>query len=780
MVDTGATRRSEAVDAGHDTPPQLELHIVDSSEGKEGTDGTARRAWIALRRVVFGTHFLALADQAVVSGTSLLSTVLVGRFTVPSQLGIYAIGISILGSVLAVQDALILLPYTIRRHHPTSSPEGHAGISLLHSIWLAAAATAVMVVAAAVMIAFWAEAQLAWLVFTLVLTVPFAMQREFGRTYAFARLDMGNAFVLDASVAGLQLAVLGWLGWSGRMSAVGACAALGFGCALPSLVWLYRARSCFSIRTVKVRQATAESWRLGKWLCAGQVTVSVQGYVSYWVLPLLIGMAETGVFAACNSMASLANPLLSAFRNMLTPRAVLAFKEGGGSRLRRQAGHDALLLVGAMTPFCLAIFIGGDALLHVVYQGPEYSGQSHIVTVLALAVMASAAGSPASNAMASMERPQAIVLATSVGAVVTVAAVWILSIEWGLLGTAYGMLAGSIAGAAARWVAFQKTVSSSLRRTQAMQVLREFMRGAADGECSILTLDQGAQADVFVAEPGSLRSNARPQGPVVVKLYKSTVPSRDQLASRQFECLSRWHALVGDRTFKGWRISAPVPLYMCRSPLGLVMTIVPGRKASWHFRSGELTRKIIDTAPQAVAAALTDYWAAGQSHGDLNVDNILLDPAARKISFVDLDFSPLVSLGSNGPDCWHSAAADLAYLLYSAAIRAKRDVVRPDVHARKLKFVERVLWTFVGTIAGCENKMRLLNQIHACARLHLEAIDVSWSPQGQWRRLLRRSTARRIDTTLERLKQEFISPKLEQESVSPKLRSYSADGSARF
>jgi hypothetical protein len=37
------------------------------------------------------THFPALADQAVVSGTSPLSIVLVGRWAVPSELGIYTI-----------------------------------------------------------------------------------------------------------------------------------------------------------------------------------------------------------------------------------------------------------------------------------------------------------------------------------------------------------------------------------------------------------------------------------------------------------------------------------------------------------------------------------------------------------------------------------------------------------------------------------------------------------------------------------------------------------------
>lgn len=773
MREMRATGLSLKNDAARIASPQVKLHAIESLNSQDRDRG----GWAAIVRIMSGTHVLALMDQAVVSGTTFLSTVLVGRWSGPSQLGIYTIGLSVLASVIAVQDALILLPYTIKRHHPSRTPAEQAGLSLLHTEFLAAAAAAGLALMA---VAFGAtHTDLMWLMCVLVLTVPFVLQREFGRTCAFARLQVVDALFLDASVAALQLGVLGWLGWSDRMSAVGACAALGVGCSLPSLVWLYRARSEFVIRMDQLRQATAESWRLGKWLCAGQVTVTIHGYASFWMLPRLISMAETGVFAASYSVASLANPILRAFRNTLTPRAVLAFKEGGGARLRRQAVRDALVLVGAMSLFCLVVLLGGGTLMSAVYRGPEYGGQGHIVTVLALAMLAGAAGLPASNALVSMERPQTIVLATSVGAVGTVLAVWIFSIEWGLLGAAYGFLTGNVAGTAARWATFLaviggptklwsrdaradaiETTDSSSRLAQARQVLREFTRGAADGDWSVLKLDEGEQAYVFVAEFRSRRLNVRAQAPVVIKLYKSKF-SIDPIA-RQFACLSRCHALMDGGTFNGWRISAPVPLHMCRSPLALVMTMVPGKKVSWYLRTGgELTREIVDTAPQAVVAAMTSCWAAGQSHGDLNIDNILLDPVAREISFVDPDLPPIILYGGGEETRWRPAANDLAYMLYSAAIEVKRDIIRPGVHARKLMFGERVLRAFVGTIAGCEDKMRLLDEIHACARLHLEALEVSWSPQGYWRRLLRRSAARRIETMLERLKRESTSQKLQ-------------------
>jgi O-antigen/teichoic acid export membrane protein len=764
-------------DEDRNPPSQAKLNVVEPADQK-----AAKRPGVqaTVVRFVFATHLLALVDQAVFSGTSLLATVLVGRWTSPSQLAIYTIGISVLVSVLAVQDALILLPYTIRRQHPSCSPAEHAAISLLHTGLLAALAILALLLAAAAMPALGIDADMSWLMLALVFAVPFALHRELGRTYAFAHLELVDALVLDTSVAALQLGILGWLGWTGRMSAFGACLALGSGCALTSLIWLYRSRSKFTVRMDRVRQATSESWALGKWLCAGQITASIQGYASFWMLPLLVGMAETGVYAASNSIASLANPLLAAFRNTQTPRAVRAFREGGGVQLRRQTVRAALLLAGVMSLFCVVILIGGDTLMRLVYKGPEYGGVGHVVTILAAAVLAGAVGNPASNALASMERPRAILPAAAGGATVTVAAVWVFSIEWGLTGAAYGFLLGSSIGAAGRWTAFLVLVRSCESRAvpiekadpfsrlgQAMQVLHEFTR-AADRDWSILKFDEGEQADIFLAELRR-RFDVQAQRRVIIKLYKSRTASRVELARRQFECLSLSHALLGGRTFNGWRVSAPVPVHLCLSPPALVMTMVPGMKLSWHLRTGgELTREIFDTAAEAVVGAMKDHWAR-QPHGDLNIDNIVLDPVAREISVVDPDLPTVALHRCDDANPWRHALEDLAYMLYSAAMEVKCDIARPRVRARKLMFAERVLRAFVATIAGCEDKMRVIDEIHARTQLHLRAIEMSWSPQGHWRRLVRRNAARCIDRILERLKSESLS-----------LRSLPADALARY
>lgn len=745
MQRTGAT--SYPLTSGASSAP------LRSALGRSGDEGSKRGVPARLIQLAFGPHFLSLADQVIVSGTSLLSTVLVGRWTVPSELGIYTIGLSVLGSILAIQDALILLPYAIQRHHPSRTAAEHLGIALLHSGLLAGVATAALVLFAASEWALGANAGLGWLVWALVLTVPCALQREFGRSYAFAHLQVANALILDAAVAALQLLLLGWLGLTGKMSAVNACAALGTACAITSCAWLYLERSRFAIRPDQVKQATRESWKLGRWLCAGQITASMQSYVSYWLLPSVVGMANTGVYAACTSIASLANPLLTAFRNILTPRAVLAFKEGGGASLRRQAIRDALVLSGGMSLFCIAILVGGEPLMRIVYHGPEYSGRGLVVTVLAVAMMAMAAGAPASNALASMERPQSIVLAASVGTVVTIAAVWICSVRWGLPGAAYGFLAGNAAGAAARWAAFLVVVARDELANSHHASVRELMQKLApqtgDADLDIRVLGKGFHSDVYAVASRADRPLWQTHSELVVKLYKPG-PVRVDMARAQCEAQARLHLAVDGRSVDGWTIRAPLPVYVSDSPPALVMTKAVGANLNKSLtRRSNLPCDTAVSAARAIVAAMRPYWANGRLHGDLSLHNILWDPAERVISLIDVDTSAGISVDEELSKEWYPASLDLAGVLYDFGTDI-RTAGRGSA-CRKAAFAESFLKAFLALLKTSEEKLRLIEEVRSFARAELQSLDLLWSPRGLYRLLQRHIAARRIDRLLDQI-----------------------------
>jgi O-antigen/teichoic acid export membrane protein len=399
-------------------------------------------------------HILALADQAIVSASGFLTTLLIARWSDSTQLGVYALGLSLVLSLLAFQDSFILQPYMIQRHHSEGTAAERAGASLTLSILFSAGSILVLTIAALGFLVWGAGPEIVVMTWAIAAIVPFALTRDFARRFAFAHLDLGRVVLLDLTAAIIQLSALVWLGASGRMSATSACAAIGAACAFPTAIWLYYARAEFTIRLPHVRVVLKQTWALGKWLLAGRITVEVRGYATYWLAAAIGGAAVTGVYAACMSVVGFANPLLMGIANVVMPKLVLAWKRGGGPGLWHEAIRNTALIAALMMAFSLAVLFGGEHVMGILYHGKEYEGQGQTLIVLVLAMSLGALGNPASTALLTMERPRPALVIVTVEAVVTVALVWVLMTEWGLLGAAYGMLVGSVTGAVGRWIAF--------------------------------------------------------------------------------------------------------------------------------------------------------------------------------------------------------------------------------------------------------------------------------------------------------------------------------------
>ena len=145
------------------------------------------------------------------------------------------------------KSSLILQPYLIQRSRPEGTSVERAGASLALSILFSAGSILALSVAALGFLVSGAGPELVVMTWAIAAILPFALTRDFARRFAFARLDMGGVFLLDSAAAIIQVSALGWLGISGRMSALSACAALGGACVLPTAIWLYYSRAEFTI-----------------------------------------------------------------------------------------------------------------------------------------------------------------------------------------------------------------------------------------------------------------------------------------------------------------------------------------------------------------------------------------------------------------------------------------------------------------------------------------------------------------------------------------------------
>ncbi len=723
--------------------------------------------WARFMKAAVGEHTLALVDQAVVSGTSFVTTILIGRWCSSGELGVYALGVSLLVTWACVQESLIALPYTIHRHRrPEGARSEYAGSVLAHQGLLSALTLAVQAAMAAVLSVAGAVPSLVVVAWALVAMLPFALLREFGRRFAFAHLRMAEALALDVAVAVVQLAGLAWLASTGRLSAGTALAVIGVACGLTGAVWLYRARGNFVIRRKEAWSTLRPSWALGKWLFASQITLSVQAYFIHWLLACLLGMEATGVYAACLTVVLFSNPLTLGLSNALAPRTAQAYSEGGGAALRRVVFQTTLLLGTAMAVFCAVVIFAGEDILRVLYNGSQYAGQGHTVAVLSLAMLVSALGMPASGALATVERPDLIFKAGLWAVVLSTALIPCLVVGWGVTGAAYGFLAGNVAGSLGRWAGFlafargpaageeHSSGRSGLDAT-VIRVMQHFIPTSEPGGWVVEPVSEGAQASIV----GVRRHDGRPLWQthleLVVKVYKPAARSSAEVVRGQFASLSQCHARLNDRTLHGWKINAPAPLYHCEQPLALVMTRVPGASLTSCLKTSAVSAEALDSIARAVVGAMERFWSAdAQIHGDLNFDNILCDPAAGILSFVDPGILESAFLCDGVSKRWYPASRDLAYLLYDTGVAVKKTLANPAARRRQERLAEGVLRVFLERAGSAGEKTSLLDETQACVRVYLNQLRVSSSPRGVWHLLLRRIASHRIEAILARLRGE--------------------------
>ena len=284
-------------------------------------------------------------------------------------------------------------------------------------------------------------------------------------------------------------------------------------------------------------------------------------------------------------------------------------------------------------------------------------------------------------------------------------------------------------------------------------------------EWQIWPLDQGDEFIIYAAQSGDRGAIWETHNSLIIKVYRPEISGNTARIRAQFDGLSRAYAALNGSTINGWSVSVPAPIYLCDSPLALVMTMVPGRRLLWHLEFGNgITHEILSSLSYAVGIAMSRYWSLGQPFGDLNFDNVLCEVSTRALSFVDPSLPHNPCFGPGIAERWYPASHDLANLLYVTVAVISRPIPNRGAHLRKLRFVEGVLGACIGTVRRYEDKRNLLDEVQACARAYLRVLEPSLTPSGIWRVLLRLRATRKLDKIFRKLRAELY---LSQRSREP-------------
>ncbi|MCA9067731.1 MAG: lipopolysaccharide biosynthesis protein [Planctomycetaceae bacterium] len=386
---------------------------------------------------------LSVFDQGIVSATNFATSVIIGRLCSQTEMGIYALGLSIVYFARAIQEQLVSAPYTIYcNRQPEEDKAAYAGSSCLHFSWFAGLVIVSLLGFAGVLATQGTAPDLLRLSLVLVAALPLFLLREFIRHYTFSHLKMGTATILDASVSAIQIGTLVLLGWAGWMTVPVVFAVIGGSCLLASLGWFLTKSDRFEVSHKTAVRHWKHNWGFARWALACQLVGCSAPYVMPWFVASLEGAAATGILAASSTLVGLANMFVMGVANFLSPRAAKAYAEEGVRGLKTVMVFTSLVFVVFLGVFAVAMcFLGG--FVAVLVYGENYAEAGPVMAVLAFGLLASGLSVTAGNGLWAIDRPDANFRADLCALVATIVFSALLIGPYGVVGAALATTLGA-------------------------------------------------------------------------------------------------------------------------------------------------------------------------------------------------------------------------------------------------------------------------------------------------------------------------------------------------
>lgn len=403
----------------------------------------------------------ALVDQAVVSVTGLVTSVLIGRTSPPEILGAYFLVLNVVLILRTIQEQVVSTPYAVLGKSREGDPASYAGNTLVLQFLLAAALVGVTVGALAVL-AGQGQDWLGPVAWGLLAGGWFMLLRDHLRQFSFAHFRLGTAILLDATVALVQLGGL-WLvlRQAGSLDVPTVYVVIGAASALGCLVWLVdRPYRWVTIDRKTLLGDWGRNWAFGKWALASQSAGSLASWAIPWALAYWHGKASTALLAAGYTLVGPANLFTVGVGHYLTPRAAQAYADGGGSALSSVLWVAGLVYAAVLGGFLVFTWLFGEWFAVTVF-GSRYVGSGPVVVLLAANLLIQSVGLVAGNGLFALHQPRANFLADGCMAVCAFSlGVWLIP-AYDVWGAALALLAGSLVGSVVRLFTLVRLLRSS-------------------------------------------------------------------------------------------------------------------------------------------------------------------------------------------------------------------------------------------------------------------------------------------------------------------------------
>lgn len=401
---------------------------------------------------------LSVVDQAIVSVTSFVTSVIVARVTSRADLGIYYLGLTLVFLARGIQAQVIVAPYLVYSHRRHGrDAEAYTGSVLVHQLVLSALSAVCLVGLAGGLWLGVGPKALIPVVWVLLAAMPLLLIREFSRSHCLCQLKMAGAVGMDVTNAVLQLGALLLLARWGALSVANAYAVMGGVAAVVSVQWFAMYRNEWRIELSRALADWRRNRSFARWALASHLVGSTSPHIMPWILVAASGERAAGLFGACGTLAGVANMFVIGLSNYVAPKAARAFAYEGKAALCRFLWQAVATFSAVVGGCCLLCLVAGEWLVVRIY-GAQFAGGGPILTVGVVSVLAISIRIVVGNGLWAIDQPWATLVPDLCSLAVTVGMAMALVPSLGAMGGALAVLGGTVTGAALMSLKLVKSV----------------------------------------------------------------------------------------------------------------------------------------------------------------------------------------------------------------------------------------------------------------------------------------------------------------------------------
>jgi exopolysaccharide production protein ExoQ len=417
---------------------------------------------------LLGRSIWGLGDQALISASNFLTTVVLARRLNPTDFGAFTLLYAAVFFMVSLQTTLVSRPHNVLG--ATRQGEEYRRYTTVTAVsQVCFTAMFALVALTAALVAQHAAWGVAPLLFPLALVIVAWQLQEFTRRVLYTEGRLRDAFANDLISYGGQATGIVALGYVGQLSGARAFSIIALTSAVAAAYGFWQIRGSLICRGVwdAVRaDGFAENWRFGKWLFGAALAAWVAGQLYPILIGGFISIAEAGAFSAVFTLMGPARILLIAMDTALVPAGARAFAERGQAGLQSFVGRIFLLTAPIIAVYCIGVSLLASRILGAAY-GDHYRPYGWLLALFALSYALDYLRHPISIALEARRASAPIFRAYLLSSIVVLTA-GIAAVRFlGLLGAALGTIANSLILGVLLWRYYGRAAMTNVSATSA-------------------------------------------------------------------------------------------------------------------------------------------------------------------------------------------------------------------------------------------------------------------------------------------------------------------------